>query len=503
MASLDHLDSAELLARLSRGDEAAARVVFARYTLRLAALVTARLVSRFQSRLDPEDVVASAWRSFFTGARNQRWTASEGDLWPLLSAMTLRKLFRQVRRHEQDARDVGRQQPLICNLAESAAQQPAPAHDDVVCAAESLEAALESLDPLEREVLILRLRGDDSHEIMSATGCSERTIGRAFAAACESIRRSLLPEGDSLDRGEIESFVAAASARVADERSIGTSGTFEDQTSIRRFHFSDLLLQKMIGQGGVGRVYRAVIRAAGHTVAVKFLKKRFWERPQAVQSLLAELTALNRIDHAGVVQLLGWGRTPTGTPFLVTELIEGQSLASHATLPHGQDVDLLATLADVATILAAVHAAGLVHGDVAPGNLILESSGSVRLTDFGMSRSASQAGEFSIGGTPGVLAPEQLSHVFGEIGPWTDVYGFGATAYALVTGEPLHTGTNRETLVASILSDAAAEKLSRLVPAIGDDASQLIESCLQPEIALRRQIAMSEMAVRLRGIRNA
>src|SRR3990172_5568517 len=99
--------SAEILQRYRNGDEAAANELFCRYVGRLTLLARSRLSPKLASRTDPEDIVLSAYRSFFIGARDGRFLlARSGDLWRLLVSITMHKLYRQVREHSAEKRAV-------------------------------------------------------------------------------------------------------------------------------------------------------------------------------------------------------------------------------------------------------------------------------------------------------------------------------------------------------------------------------------------------------------
>src|SRR5438105_4011275 len=103
--------STDLLARFRQNDAAAAEALFQRYADRLTQLARSRLSRRLAARIDPEDVVLSAYRSFFVLARGEITLTQSGDLWRLLARITLRKVYRNVRRHRADCRSVEREQP--------------------------------------------------------------------------------------------------------------------------------------------------------------------------------------------------------------------------------------------------------------------------------------------------------------------------------------------------------------------------------------------------------
>jgi RNA polymerase sigma factor (sigma-70 family) len=184
MGSLSELPSDQLLLRCRQGDEDASREIFERYLVRLTALARSRLAPRLAGRTDPEDIVLSAYRSFFVGAKDGRFVLQRsGDLWRLLVSITLHKLYRQVKRHSAESRDVQREEKLGENVTFSRE----PTVEEAVALADELEAILKPLDPLLRRVLELRLQGQSLEEIAAITMRSERTVRRSLAELREVI----------------------------------------------------------------------------------------------------------------------------------------------------------------------------------------------------------------------------------------------------------------------------------------------------------------------------
>ena len=137
----------------------------------------------------------SAYRSFFVGARDGRFVLQRsGDLWRLLVSITLHKLYRQVKRHSAESRDVQREKML----EEAHAFSQEPTAEEAVALADELEAILKPLDPLLRRVLELRLqKGQSLEEIAAITMRSERTVRRSLAELREAIASRR--EGDADD----------------------------------------------------------------------------------------------------------------------------------------------------------------------------------------------------------------------------------------------------------------------------------------------------------------
>jgi RNA polymerase sigma-70 factor (ECF subfamily) len=176
--------SGNLLARWRQGDEAAAAELFRRYASRLVALARSRLPRKLAHRVEPEDVVQSVYRSFFDGARKGRYDPQRGgDLWRLLMTITLHKLYHQVKRHNSDKRAVehergfGTEDSLVV-LQAHLNNDPTPA--EAAALADELAQVMRRLDPMQRQILELRLQGNNLDEIAVQVNCSERTVIRVL-----------------------------------------------------------------------------------------------------------------------------------------------------------------------------------------------------------------------------------------------------------------------------------------------------------------------------------
>ncbi len=178
------ISSTELLTRWRAGEPRAADELFGRYTGRLVAMARRRLSARLARRVNPEDVVQSAYRCFCAAVRDDRVVLRRsGDLWRLLATITLHKLHRQVERHTAARRAVGREQAFggessLGALGGAAARSPDPA--EVVAVIEELERVLEGLSPLHRRMVELRLQGHRIEEIATACDRCERLVRRVI-----------------------------------------------------------------------------------------------------------------------------------------------------------------------------------------------------------------------------------------------------------------------------------------------------------------------------------
>jgi RNA polymerase sigma-70 factor (ECF subfamily) len=173
--------SAELLALWRTGSDAAATELYRRYADRLITFARSRLPAKFARRVTPEDVVQSACRTFFLRTRDGRLTVTPGmDLWHLLVAITLRKVFAQVEYHSAGKRAVGREDSHAdddsISMPPLAAIAVEPGAPEVAALNDELNAVLLQLKPLHRQMVELHLQGDTAVEIAGKTGRTDRMV---------------------------------------------------------------------------------------------------------------------------------------------------------------------------------------------------------------------------------------------------------------------------------------------------------------------------------------
>lgn len=151
-----------------------------RFTGRLVRLAKSRMPSRLQRRLDPEDIVQSVFRSFFSRNEDGRFEFGEAaDVWRLLAAITYRKVQRSIRFHHQQQRDLKQEAPSSDDAPP--AQDVSPTASSLVVMIELLDGILEQIPETHREILQLRLEEYSIDEIAKKVGVSSRTVNRALA----------------------------------------------------------------------------------------------------------------------------------------------------------------------------------------------------------------------------------------------------------------------------------------------------------------------------------
>ncbi|MGH2902655.1 MAG: protein kinase domain-containing protein [Solirubrobacteraceae bacterium] len=200
-------------------------------------------------------------------------------------------------------------------------------------------------------------------------------------------------------------------------------------------------LLEVIGRGGMGTVYRATDSVLRRTVAVKVLANPLAEDPMHAARFEREARAAAALAHPAVVAVYDTGADQSSR-FIVMEYVAGRNLAVMLRKEAPLGPDRAASIAgQVADALAVAHAAGIVHRDVKPGNVMIAEDGSVKVLDFGVARitdGATLTQTASIPGTAAYMAPEQA--LGAQADARSDVYSLGCLLYAMLTGRPPFTG---------------------------------------------------------------
>ena len=238
----------------------------------------------------------------------------------------------------------------------------------------------------------------------------------------------------------------------------------------------------------MGNVWEAVETKTGRRVALKRLAKSMVSDETYVKRFVREAQLAAQISHAKVTFIYGAGNHE-GQPYIAMELMPGKTLADkveeEGPLPYPVGVD---GIVDVVDGLIAAHNLGMIHRDVKPGNCFLDTDDSVKIGDFGLSKSLestevnlTQTGTFM--GTPSYAAPEQIRG--GELDGRTDLYSIGATLYFLLTGKTPFKG-DAMSVTAQIISDKppSCSGINKTIP---KDLDAVIAKCLEKEPSKRFQ----------------
>ena len=307
----------------------------------------------------------------------------------------------------------------------------------------------------------------------------------------------LAPASDSGRVGQ-----ESGSGRV--ERSSGRSAL--SRTGSRERHrIGRYEIHAELGRGAFATVYLAQIPGLERNFALKLLTQGADQIDQARFQREAQIAA--RLDHPGIVPVLDFGvDSSSGRSFLVMEHVPGQTLRDRlereGSLPWSEAIAIVAEVADA---MAAAHAAGVLHRDLKPDNILMDARGGrPRVCDFGLARAGgdlkgtlTQAGETM--GTPVYMAPEQARAL--EITSRTDVYGLGMILYTLMVGHPPYVGkTIAETF--EKVTAGGAPRPSRQVPGIPGAVDALVLRAIHLDPARRPDTAAS-FAAELRAATTA
>ena len=202
--------------------------------------------------------------------------------------------------------------------------------------------------------------------------------------------------------------------------------------------FPKLDIIGLLGQGGMGAVYRAHQRELGRDVALKLLRPLDSEAEEFLERFAREARALARLAHPNIVAIHDFGQVE-GQAFLVMEYVDGTNLRSLLELGELQPRQALELVGQICTALQYAHGEGVVHRDIKPENILVDRSGRVKIVDFGLAKlGTAEQGRLThtrqTMGTPQYMAPEQIERPR-EVDHRADLYSLGVVLYELLTGE--------------------------------------------------------------------
>ena len=230
------------------------------------------------------------------------------------------------------------------------------------------------------------------------------------------------------------------------------------------------VIEREVGRGGVGIVYRATDEVSKAPVALKVIAIPGVDAGEEAR-FGREGRVLAGLSHPGIVRVVAFGQLDEGHPYVAMEWLDGEDIAQRqkrAPLTLGQAVEVGAHVADA---LAYAHGVGIVHRDIKPSNVILVGSKAghdwpieSKLVDFGVA-SAEDARLTRTGaiiGTPAYMAPEQ-ARGDAEVDARADIYGLGATLFEMIAGRPPHVGPTPVAILARLVT-TPAPRLSEIFP---------------------------------------
>lgn len=245
-------------------------------------------------------------------------------------------------------------------------------------------------------------------------------------------------------------------------------------------------LQSRIAIGGMGEVWQATDLVIGRQVAIKILKDEYLGDPGFLERFRAEARHAALVNHEGIANVFDYGEEE-GSAYLVMELVPGEALSTILEREHVLSTDkVLDIVAQTAGALQAAHAAGLVHRDIKPGNLLITPDGRVKITDFGIARIADQVPLTATGqvmGTVQYLSPEQASGH--PASPTTDIYSLGIVAYECLAGRRPFTGESQVAIAMAQINETPPD----LPVTVSEPVRNLVYACIAKNPADRPQTA--------------
>jgi eukaryotic-like serine/threonine-protein kinase len=274
--------------------------------------------------------------------------------------------------------------------------------------------------------------------------------------------------------------------------------------------FGNYRVTEVIGEGGMGVVYLAEHPGIGRRAALKVLRTGLTDNPELTRRFFNEARAANAIRHPGIVEVFDCGTMPSGVSYIVMELLEGENLS--ARLRHVgrlRHPDARRIAAQMASALAAAHAAGIVHRDLKPDNLFLvpderdNALEMVKVLDFGIAKLGQDAHHNSVRtrtgsvmGTPAYMSPEQCRGTR-EIDHRSDIYSLGVILFEMLCGRPPFVSEGFGEMVHLHISQPPPAPRT-IEPTVPEDLERLILWCLAKEPDERVQ-TMADVHAALTG----
>jgi serine/threonine-protein kinase len=259
-------------------------------------------------------------------------------------------------------------------------------------------------------------------------------------------------------------------------------------------------IERQLGAGGMGTVYVAENVDIGRRVAIKILNSAYAHQSDAISRFQREARAAAQIGHPNIVEIYDMGRTEDGVPYMVMELLEGDTLLGLSSrlgrVPPAQAVDVMVQLLSA---IGVAHAIGIIHRDLKPENIFLAKKGQrtdfVKVLDFGVAKFhdaiSSTSGRLtrdgSLVGTPAYMSPEQARGTK-KLDARSDLYAAGVVMYEMLSGRLPHEGdTYNEMIVAIAGTDPPP--LSRVAPGVPPGLAKVVARAMSREPDARYQTA--------------
>ncbi len=269
------------------------------------------------------------------------------------------------------------------------------------------------------------------------TECGGKLPADAPKGLCPQCLMKLgLPSGADADR-------AAASDDRSDVPTSATppAGFVPPEPAELADQFPQLEILELLGQGGMGAVYKARQKQLDRLVALKILPPQIGETEAFAERFTREAQSLAKLNHPRIVSVHDFGHTQAGLYYFIMEFVDGTDLRRVIQAGELSPAEVLAIVPQICEALQYAHEEGIVHRDIKPENILLDKKGQARIADFGLAKlldrpattfTLTRAGQKM--GTPHYMAPEQIEHP-GQVDHRADIYSLGVVFYEMLTGE--------------------------------------------------------------------
>jgi serine/threonine protein kinase len=269
------------------------------------------------------------------------------------------------------------------------------------------------------------------------------------------------------------------------------------------------LLEK-VGAGSFATVYRAKDTELGREVAIKQIHDQFLQMPEQMDRYWQEAQLLAQLQHPNIITFFDIDRE---RGWLIMELMQG-NLSDRISTEQLDLKSVRTSLAHCLRALKYLHSQGIVHGDIKPANMMIDSRKRIKIGDFGLSRRVSDEDGSLLKGTTKYMAPEVMSEDFGEVGPSSDLYSLGFAAYELMCGpnfESLFPGLSafgRDRQVGWMMWHSAPDRklpeISRVLEGVPEDLAHVVQKLVAKDQSQRFQSAadaLSELQIDIKIVK--